>query len=102
MQIAAATIAATTASTIVANIAIIKADTVVTTTAFPLKITIVSNGVSYFSIARPLNIFKNLDNSAASFCHHVAAWVPDMLCSIYLATNDITVTSSETIEVREK
>jgi hypothetical protein len=29
----------------------------------------------------------NYDKSAASFCRQVAAWVPDMFCSFYLAKN---------------
>jgi hypothetical protein len=41
------------------------------------------------------------DKSAASFCHHVAAWVTDMLCNFYLAGNHEIVKNSETAEARE-
>ncbi len=40
--------------------------------------------------------------SAASFCHHVAALVPDMFCDIYLVKIHNIANNSETSEDREK
>jgi hypothetical protein len=40
--------------------------------------------------------------SAASFCHQVAALVPDRFCSFYLVKNHKIANNSATIEAREK
>ena len=40
--------------------------------------------------------------SAASFCHQVAALVPDMVCNFYLVKNHKIANNSATIEAREK
>jgi hypothetical protein len=32
-------------------------------------------------------IYRNEGKSAASFCHQVAAWFPDMFCNFYLMKN---------------
>jgi len=40
--------------------------------------------------------------SAASFCHQVAALVPDMVCNFYLVKNHKIANNSTTIEAREK
>ena len=46
--------------------------------------------------------FVNQNNSAASFCCQVAAWVPDMFCYFYLVKNHKVATNSATIIAREK
>jgi hypothetical protein len=38
----------------------------------------------------------NEGKSAASFCHQVAAWVPDIFCSFYFVTNRKTAKNSTT------
>jgi hypothetical protein len=40
--------------------------------------------------------------SAASFCHHVAAWFPDMFCNFYLVKNHKIAKNSTTTKAREK
>jgi hypothetical protein len=40
--------------------------------------------------------------SAASFCHQVAAWVPDMFCNFYIAKNHQITKNSTTTKAREK
>jgi hypothetical protein len=45
----------------------------------------------------------NERESAAIFCHQVAAWVPDMFCNFYLVKiHKIANNSSVTTEAREK
>jgi hypothetical protein len=40
--------------------------------------------------------------SAASFCHQVAALVPNMFCSFYLVKNHKIANNSATTETKEK
>ncbi len=44
----------------------------------------------------------NEGKSAASFCCHVAALVPDMLCNFYIVKNHKIADNSATTEPREK
>ncbi len=44
----------------------------------------------------------NYDQSAAIFCHQVAAWVSDMFCNPSLVKNHITANKSATTDAREK
>jgi hypothetical protein len=44
----------------------------------------------------------NEGNSAASFCHQLAAWVPDMLCNFYLVKNHKIAKNSKTTNARKK
>ncbi len=48
------------------------------------------------------NIWANEGKSVASFCHHVAALVPDMFGNFYLVNNHKICTNSATNEAREK
>jgi hypothetical protein len=47
-------------------------------------------------------VYKNEGKSAASFCHLVAAWVPDMLCNFYLVKNHKITNNSKRTEAGEK
>jgi hypothetical protein len=38
----------------------------------------------------------------ASFCHQMAAWVPDMCCDFYLPKNHKIVNNSTITKAREK
>ncbi len=40
--------------------------------------------------------------SVASFCHQVAAWVPDMFCNFYFVKNHKIVKNSRTTKARVK
>jgi hypothetical protein len=51
-----------------------------------------------FKIINELNEGK----SAASFCHQVAALVPDMFCIFYLMKNHKIANNSANTEAREK
>ncbi len=44
----------------------------------------------------------NEGKSAASFCHQVAALVPDKFCNFYLVKNHKIANNSATTEAREK
>jgi hypothetical protein len=44
----------------------------------------------------------NEGKSAASFCHQVAAWFPDMFRNFYLAKNNKVAKNSTTTKAREK
>jgi hypothetical protein len=46
--------------------------------------------------------FENEGRSAASFCHQVAAWFPDMFCNFYLVKNYKIADNSTTAKAREK
>jgi hypothetical protein len=45
---------------------------------------------------------QNEGISAASFCHQVAASVPNMFCNFYFVKNHKNANSSATTEAREK
>jgi hypothetical protein len=47
-------------------------------------------------------MFFNEGISAASFCHQVAALVPDMFCNFYLVKNHNIANNSATTEAGEK
>jgi hypothetical protein len=44
----------------------------------------------------------NERKSAASFCHQVAAWFPDMFCNFYLVKNREIAKNSTATTAREK
>jgi hypothetical protein len=44
----------------------------------------------------------NYDKLATSFCHQVAAWVPDMFCDFQLAKKHKIADNSTTTKAREK
>ncbi len=44
----------------------------------------------------------NEGKSAASFCHQVAAWFPDMFCNLYFVKNHKIANKLVTTEAREK
>jgi hypothetical protein len=45
----------------------------------------------------------NEGKSAASYCHHVAAWIPDILCNFYFVKNHkFANKKSTTTNAREK
>ncbi len=44
----------------------------------------------------------NLDETAASVCHQVAAWVPNMFCDLYLVKNNKIANNSTNTKVWEK
>ncbi len=44
----------------------------------------------------------NRGSSVVSFCSQVAAWVPDMFCSFYLAKHHKIANNSTTTEAKEK
>ncbi len=54
------------------------------------------NETAYFDAA------INEGESAASFCHQVAALFPDMFCNFYLVKNYKIAKNSTTTKVREK
>ncbi len=43
-------------------------------------------------------MLSNYDNSAASFCHQVAVWDPNMLCGFYLVKHHKIPNNSATTE----
>jgi hypothetical protein len=50
----------------------------------------------------PAVVHKHEGKSAASFCHQVAAWVPDMFCKYHLVKNHKIANNSTTSKSREK
>jgi hypothetical protein len=44
----------------------------------------------------------NEGKSAASFCHQLAAWFPDMLCNFYLLKNHKIANNSTTNNANKK
>ena len=46
--------------------------------------------------------FSNEGISAASFCHQMAALVPDIFCNFYIVKNHKIANNSATTEAREK
>jgi hypothetical protein len=46
--------------------------------------------------------FGNEGKSGASFCHQIAALVPDRFCNFYLVKNHKIVNNLATTEAREK
>jgi hypothetical protein len=47
-------------------------------------------------------MLENGGESAASFCHQLAALLPDMFCNFYLAKNYKIANNSTTAKAREK
>jgi len=45
---------------------------------------------------------NNQNKSAASFCHQVSAWVPDLFSNFYLVKSHKIANNSLTTEAREK
>jgi hypothetical protein len=49
-----------------------------------------------------LNIYSNEWQSAASFCHQVAAWFSDMFCNFYLVKSPEITKSQQPIKLDKK
>jgi hypothetical protein len=43
----------------------------------------------------------NEGKSAASFCHQVAAWAPDIFCNFYLLKNHKIAKNSSTVKLEK-